>query len=53
LDDLVPICFSPCLRPELIVVLKNDHWTSKHNKVLFLYILTMISAHGTLLGRAQ
>ena len=38
LDDLVPICFSPCLRPELIVVLKNDHWTSKHNKVLILYL---------------
>ena len=38
LDDLVSICFSPCLRPELIVVLKNDHWTSKHNKVLILYL---------------
>jgi hypothetical protein len=37
LDDLVFICFSPRLCSELIVVLKNDHWTAKHHKVRILH----------------
>jgi hypothetical protein len=50
LDDLVLIRLSPCLRSELIVVFKNDHWTSKYNKVPFFLHLTMFSAHRNFLG---
>jgi hypothetical protein len=56
LDDLVLICFSSRLQSELIVTLKNDHWTSKHNKVLVFFFgyvfgsqdFTRLSAIGSL-----